>query len=60
MVLAQKHSEAIKAYTNSFEYEMLLKMRVRAENDKRNDAAKRIQRFVKTKRANKIFKMIVS
>jgi hypothetical protein len=42
------------------EHDMLQMMRIRAENDRRNDAAKRIQRFIKTKRANKIFKTIVS
>jgi hypothetical protein len=43
-----------------YEYDQLRKMRVRAENERRNDAATKIQRWHKTKRSNALFKVIVS
>lgn len=42
-----------------FEYDMLKKMRLRAALDRKHEAATRIQRWYKTKRSNKLFKMIV-
>ena len=43
-----------------YEYDMLKRMRARAERDKVEDAAIKIQRFWKTIRSKKLFKFIVS
>jgi hypothetical protein len=42
-----------------FEYDMLKRMRARAERDRVEEAAIKIQRFWKTVRSKKLFKFIV-
>ncbi|TNV80283.1 hypothetical protein FGO68_gene9339 [Halteria grandinella] len=41
-----------------YEYQQLVKMRARAEQERRQDAATKIQRWYKTKRSNGLFKII--
>lgn len=42
-----------------YEYDMLRKMRARAERERANEAATKIQRWYKTLRSRRLFKFIV-
>jgi hypothetical protein len=48
----------MKDISCEYEYDQLLKMRARAEQERRQDAATKIQRWFKTKRSNGLFKII--